>query len=206
MGDGLTKPELLQALKEAGYASSAEQLKTYRREGVLWAPRRVWTPGCAGSESRYPDGTLQQLITVREYNERERRYDHLRLNLWWDGHHVETDHIRRTLARFLEDGVADLRVIADKHPDDPVGAAEEVVTHLRGERFTDHRVGKLMLRRLGGTKRTCGRSRTPLRVGVRWGADLGLPVSTSRCRPAAAGADRARNGISARADRGTLRR
>jgi hypothetical protein len=149
MDDGLTLNELRQAAKDAGYPQPDGQVKTYHQQGLIQRPKQVWRPGEPGSDSVYPPGTLAQLIAVSERHAVERRYDELRLNVWWDGYWVEPSKLRATLSALLDDAVGDIRVLRRQHPD-PFDAADALIAEARRQGEGEHPFFKLVLKRLGG--------------------------------------------------------
>src|SRR2546423_125292 len=108
---GLTPKALLEAARLEGYRVSNDQRKRWAREGLLPHPVQDHVRGIRGSESRYPPGTLEQLVAVARLHRSERRFDELRLDLWWEGYWVEPDRLRASLAGLLDDAVAEFREI-----------------------------------------------------------------------------------------------
>jgi hypothetical protein len=86
---------------------SSEQLKRWRREGLLPRPEQIHVPGVRGSQSRYPAGTPSQLRTVLKFKQRYHRLDELRFWLWWEECWVEPTALRSTLAKLLGEELTD---------------------------------------------------------------------------------------------------
>jgi hypothetical protein len=142
MREGLTRRELVAAAKrELVYGVTPDVFKAFREHGLV--PR----PAGRGPTALYPPGTLRQLIAVARLHENERRYDDLRLEVWWDGYWVEPERLRRTLAKILDDGVADLRAIRRQYPD-PFDAAEAALHDTTSAAQPRSPVIRLMLSRM----------------------------------------------------------
>ncbi len=138
----MTGRDLLAAAKRSlGYDISRDVLKSFREEGLV--PR----PEGRGPAAAYPPGTLQQLIAVSRRHTRERRYHELRLEVWWAGHWVQNEKLRLSLAKILDDGVADIRQAHEQNPS-PFDAAEAIMSEMGRPSKSRSPVTRLLLTRV----------------------------------------------------------
>ncbi len=99
----LSRASLLAAAARAGCRLTPDRLKRWQRAGLVpRADDQVHIPGQAGSVSRYPPGTLRQVIEVCRRLEEEHRLAEVGLDLWWDGFWVEPSALRESLKATLD--------------------------------------------------------------------------------------------------------
>jgi hypothetical protein len=73
-------------------------------------------------------------LLVRRLHEDERRFDPLRVLVWWNSGWVDPELLRRSIERRLEQaGLRDVRQLLDRYPD-PIDAADHLLDQLRGSK------------------------------------------------------------------------
>ncbi|HXP36324.1 MAG TPA: hypothetical protein VN817_01030 [Solirubrobacteraceae bacterium] len=94
---------MLATVERAGEARpTGEQLKRWRRAGLLPRPRLEHHIGLRGSASWYPAWAAEQLLAVVRFHRSTHRLGELCTLLWWEGHWVDPLMLRRALIAPLE--------------------------------------------------------------------------------------------------------
>jgi hypothetical protein len=133
MSDRLDESALLEAFSKAGDPPpSSDQLKRWRRAGLLPRPEVEHLPGVRGSRATYPAWTVGQLAALVRLHRSTRRLQDLVLAIWWEGHWVEPRALREALSSPLERISLEVRV-ARGEASDPYEAADAIVAVARQE-------------------------------------------------------------------------
>lgn len=138
---------LMRQVAHAGVEVSADQLKRWRRGGLVPRPRQEHARGLRGSRSWYPPWTADQLEAVARLHQTAHRLDELRVDVWWAELWVEPRAVRASLVSLLDRTSAKARAIRGEHRD-ASEAADAIVsaTNLKSDASAAVR---LMRRRLG---------------------------------------------------------
>jgi hypothetical protein len=146
----ITEAAMLDAVERAGETPpTSDQLKRWRRAGLLPRPRLEHRSGVRGSQSWYPAWAAEQLLAIVRLHDSNHRLGELCTALWWEGRWVDPPMLRNALIAPLErfsreaekarGGEMDPHEAADtilkKMPDD--GKPSELVALIRG-RLTGH--------------------------------------------------------------------
>lgn len=134
--DRLTEQQLLAEARRKGVTVSPRQLKRWRLAGLVQKPKRSPRRGVAGSSSSYPPGALDQLVAVATKHAQERRLKRLIVDLWWDGHWVDRDALRRALADAHSKLLHEVEELRHNAPD-AVTAAEDLVERITASHHSD---------------------------------------------------------------------
>jgi hypothetical protein len=123
----ITETAMLAAVAHAGEAPpTSDQLKRWRRAGLLPRPRLVHQGGLRGSQSLYPTWAAEQLLAIVNVHRSTHRLGDLRSALWWDGYWVEPSALRETLITPLERFSNDA-LKARRGEEDPYEAADAIL-------------------------------------------------------------------------------
>jgi hypothetical protein len=141
----IAEAAMLDAVERVGETPpTSDQLKRWRRAGLLPRPRIGHKAGLRGSQSWYPAWAAEQLVAIVRLHRSNHRLAELSTALWWEGRCVDPPMLRRALIAPLERfsseaekaraGEKDPYEAADTMlkamPDD--GKPSELVTLLRG--------------------------------------------------------------------------
>ena len=145
---GVTRAELLAAAHREGVEVSADQLKRWRRAGLVPRPTVEHVAGVRGSRALYPEWAIEQLVIVERLHRSTRRLNALRVAVWWEGHWVEPDALRSALIAPLD------RLSAQAHKlttgtKDPPTAADAIVDAMKIEQASSQ-VTSMLRKRVGG--------------------------------------------------------
>jgi hypothetical protein len=119
-------------LARAGKSVSEHQLKRWRGAGLIPRPRVVHMRGVRGSRAFYPAWAVEQLIAVARLHRAVHGLDELVIALWWEGHWVQTEALRRALIEPLELLSDDVRV-ARGGEQDPYEAADLLISSMKDD-------------------------------------------------------------------------
>ena len=144
--DEIDEPTLLAAAARAGEAVTGDQLKRWRRAGLMPRPRTAHVRGLRGSRAWYPDWAIEQLIAVARLHRSMRRLNDLTVVVWFDGHWIERTALRKALAAVLERVSSKVQRARAGH-DDPYSAADAILERPTGGPRSP--IVDLMSRRLG---------------------------------------------------------
>jgi len=140
-----TETAMLHTVELAGEAPpTSDQLKRWRRAGLLPRPRLEHQAGVRGSHASYPAWAAEQLLAIVRLHRSNHRLGELSTALWWEGRWVDPPMLRKALIAPLErfsreaekarGGETDPHEAADTilkaMPDD--GKPSELVTLMRG--------------------------------------------------------------------------
>jgi hypothetical protein len=126
----LTEAQLLAQVERSGYAVTPHRLKRLRAVGLM--PRPAVRHGVVrGSRSFYPGWAADQLVAVCRVQKRERRFDELRVLVWWEGDWVDPSALREAMSELLAPLARELAQYAEL---DPYDAADELSSELAGGR------------------------------------------------------------------------
>lgn len=139
----LTEPQLLAQVERSGCVVTSHRLKRLRAVGLMPRPL-VRHGGVRGSRSFYPAWAADQLVIVCRVQERERRFDELRVLVWWEGGWVESSRLRAAMRELLAPMARELAPYAHL---DPYDAADELSSQLARGRSRSA-TGKLLRHRL----------------------------------------------------------
>jgi hypothetical protein len=99
----ITEAALLDAAKHAGETPpTSDQLKRWRRAGLLPRPRLEHRAGVRGSQSMYPAWAADQLLAIVRLHSSNHRLGELSTALWWEGRWVDPPMLREALITPLE--------------------------------------------------------------------------------------------------------
>ena len=123
-----------------GYGVTPLQLARWHRAGLLPKPRQHPLGRGRGTETRYPPGTLLQVVALCRLREEERRLDRLAFQLWWEGFSIDVGLVRAHLV-----GVASRfdREVQELHPELPLTCPQSPVEGLFRRTFGKRRVEAL---------------------------------------------------------------
>jgi hypothetical protein len=94
----ITEAAMLDAVQRAGETPPTnDQLKRWRRAGLLPRPRLEHRPGVRGSRSMYPTSAADQLLAIVRLHRSAHRLGDLSTALWWQGYWVEPTMLREAL-------------------------------------------------------------------------------------------------------------
>jgi hypothetical protein len=128
----------------AGYGVTPLQLARWHRAGLLPKPRQHPLGRGRGTETRYPPGTLLQVVALCRLREEERRLDRLAFQLWWEGFSIDVELVRAHLV-----GVASRfdREVQELHPELPLtrphGPVEGLFRRTLGKHWVEALAGEL---------------------------------------------------------------
>jgi hypothetical protein len=123
----ITEAEMLRAIERAGHAPpTSDQLKRWRRAGLLPRSRLEHRPGLRGSQSLYPSWTADQLLAIVRLHSSTHRLGELGTILWWEGGWVDPTILRDALSAPLE-RFADETAKAREGETDPNEAADLIL-------------------------------------------------------------------------------
>jgi hypothetical protein len=142
-----TQAELLAAAVRQGAEVSVDQLKRWRRAGLVPRPTVEHPAGLRGSRAQYPNWAIEQLVIVERLHRSIHRLDALRVAVWWEGHWVQPDALRAALIAPLERISAQARELTDE-AEDPFAAADAIVAAMTIERASS-KITSLLRKRLG---------------------------------------------------------
>jgi hypothetical protein len=110
--DGETLSAILAAALAAGFDVTADQLRRWHRTGLLPRPEQVGLGRPRIGERRgeqergstvvYPVGTTAQLLALCALRGKHKKLDRLGWPLWWRGYDVAERHVRKPLARVVD--------------------------------------------------------------------------------------------------------
>ncbi len=126
MDDEIDEQMLLRRALAGGTEVTSDQLKRWRRAGLVPRPRQEHRRGRRGSWSRYPAETAGQLISVARLHATTHRLADLVVSAWWEGLWADPGALRRALTARLERMSAQARAVSDQHAD-AFDAADEIV-------------------------------------------------------------------------------
>jgi hypothetical protein len=123
----ITEAEMLDVVELAGEAPpTGDQLKRWRRAGLLPRPRLGHQPGLKGSQSRYPAWAAEQLLAIVRLHRSAHRLGELCTALWWEGRWVDPLVLRKALIAPLE-RFSDEAEKARRGETDPHAAADTIL-------------------------------------------------------------------------------
>jgi hypothetical protein len=143
----LSQAELLAAADRQGAKVSDDQLKRWRKAGLVPRPTVEHVAGIRGSRARYPEWAIEQLVIVERLHRSIHRLDALRVAVWWEGHWVEPDALRASLIAPLDRLSTKARELTDD-AEDPFAAADTIVSAMTIERASSG-ITSLLRKRLG---------------------------------------------------------
>lgn len=133
MLEEIDEAALLMAAQTAGeLPPSSDQLKRWRRAGLIPRPRIVRAPGVRGTQARYPAWAADQLAALLRLHRSTHRLPDLCLALWWEGHWVDSNALRDALAAPLE-RIAQKANKASAGASDPYEAADRILAAIQRE-------------------------------------------------------------------------
>ena len=89
---------MLAAVERAGEKPpTSDQLKRWRRAGLLPRPRLEHRAGLRGSQSLYPAWAAEQLLAIVRRHRSDHRLGELSTALWWEGAWVDPQMLREAL-------------------------------------------------------------------------------------------------------------
>ena len=80
-----TAPDLMEAVKQAGFSISPQQLARWHRAGLVPQPHQRSLGRGKGTRTEYPPGTARQLVALLHLRKRFRHLDDVGSRLWWRG-------------------------------------------------------------------------------------------------------------------------
>lgn len=133
MDEQIEEPALLGAVARAGEtAPTHDQLKRWRRAGLIPRPNVEHSPGVRGSQTWYPEWAAEQLLAVVRAHRSTRRLQDLCLAVWWEGHWVRPSALREALIAPLERLSREARLLRGEESD-PYEAADAIVATVRDD-------------------------------------------------------------------------
>ena len=148
MADEIEESALLAAAARAGETLSSHQLKRWRRAGLIPRPRVIHAAGVRGSSAWYPTWTVEQLLAVARVHRSVHKLEDLLMALWWEGHWVESEALRRALIAPLE-RLSDETRVARGGVEDPYEAADAIMAGMPDD-GAPPAAAALMRKRLSG--------------------------------------------------------
>jgi hypothetical protein len=147
--DEITETAMLAAVERAGATPpSSDQLKRWRRAGLLPRPRLEHRSGVKGSQSWYPAWAADQLIAVVLLHRSTHRLGELCTVLWWEGRWIDPPKLRKALIAPL-DRFSREAVKARRGEQDPYEAADTMLNTMPDDGKPSEMV-KLLRSRLTG--------------------------------------------------------
>jgi hypothetical protein len=125
---GLTRAEIVQAVRSRGLRVTASQVERWHKAGLLPAPRRRSLGRGHGTESRYHPIALAQAAAIAVYRRDIKSLDSIRWALWCFGFDV-TSSVRAYLLGYLKHEVSRLRTALEEFE------AETAADDIRTERL-----------------------------------------------------------------------
>lgn len=116
-------PQLVARARAHRFSVTATQLARWHRSGLLLRPKQVSLGRGRGTQTMYPMGTGDQLVTLCRIRKRKRQLRFAGWKLWWEGFSVAPIHSRGRLAETA--GVMD-RFVGLASSDDEVPSAKAV--------------------------------------------------------------------------------
>jgi hypothetical protein len=133
VSEKIDESALLDAVRRAGEPPpSADQLKRWRRAGLIPRPEVEHSPGVRGSRALYPEWADEQLLAVTRLHRSTHRLRDLCVAVWWEGHWVRPDALRKALIAPLERLSHEARVARGEETD-PYEAADAIVAAMRDD-------------------------------------------------------------------------
>ena len=118
---------MLDAIECVGETSpTSDQLKRWRRAGLLPRPRLEHRAGLRGSQSWYPSWAADQLLAIVRLHRSNHRLGDLCTALWWEGRWVDPSMLRNALIVPLERFSSEAEK-ARGGEEDPYDAAEAIL-------------------------------------------------------------------------------
>ena len=136
----ISEAELIDAAARQGYSVRHDQLRGFRRAGLIPDSKQHWPKRQrAGSVNCYPPLSLDLLLQVCAIHDHaspdyEKRLDIVGFKLWWRGSEFHRPVARRALAWYLDTTWAPLRNLSAEHSD-PYAVADAVDALFRGADF-----------------------------------------------------------------------
>jgi hypothetical protein len=94
----ITEAAMLDTVERAGeMLPTSDQLKRWRRAGLLPRPRVEHRAGVRGSQSWYPEWAADQLLAIVRLHRAVHRLGELSTALWWEGGWVDPQMLREAL-------------------------------------------------------------------------------------------------------------
>ena len=103
-----SQAEVDACLRETGV--TMDQVRRWRREGLLLDVEQAWPEAYHGSEVSYPASTCAQIKAAKELFETKNRVDFVGWELWWRGFPVDERHWRPLLIQAANLGDKALRI------------------------------------------------------------------------------------------------
>jgi hypothetical protein len=101
--DEITEAAMRDGVERAGETPpTSDQLKRWRRAGLLPRPRLEHRAGLRGSQSWYPAWAAEQLLAIVRLHRSRRLLGELSTALWWEGRWVDPQMLREALIAPLE--------------------------------------------------------------------------------------------------------
>jgi hypothetical protein len=99
----ITEAAMLATVERAGETPpTSDQLKRWRRAGLLPRPHLEHRAGVRGSQSWYPGWAAEQLLAILRLHGSNHRLGELGAALWWEGRWVDPQMLRKALIAPLE--------------------------------------------------------------------------------------------------------
>jgi hypothetical protein len=131
MPEEIDEADLLAVVASAGETPpTSEQLKGWRRAGLMPGPRIEHAVGVRGSRALYPAWAAEQLVAAMRLHRSTHRLGDLSVALWWEGHWIEPRALRKVLAAPLERMSRDAEK-ARAGEEDPYESADAVLASLK---------------------------------------------------------------------------
>lgn len=131
MPEEIDEADLLAMVTSAGETPpTSDQLKGWRRAGLMPGPRIEHAAGVRGSRALYPAWAAKQLVAVTRLHRSTHRLGDLSVALWWDGHWVESLALRTALSAPLERMSREAEK-ARAGEEDPYESADAVLASLK---------------------------------------------------------------------------
>jgi hypothetical protein len=123
----ITEAAMLAAVERAGETPpTSDQLKRWRRAGLLPRPHLEHRAGLRGSQSWYPAWAAEQLLAILRLHRSNHRLGELSTALWWEGLWVDPPILREALIAPLERFSSEAEK-ARGGEEDPYDAAEAIL-------------------------------------------------------------------------------
>jgi hypothetical protein len=147
--DEILERTMLDAVEHAGETSpTGDQLKRWRRAGLLPRPRLEHRPGIRGSRSWYPAWAADQLLAILRLHRSTHKLMELCTALWWEGHWVDPLALREALTTPLEH-FSNEALAARAGVEDPYEAADAILNAMT-DNGKPSEIVKLLRTRLSG--------------------------------------------------------
>lgn len=137
-----TAEQVIAHAANAGFTVSRHQLERWQGNGLIPRPHQKGLGQGRGTQTLYPEGTAQHVLTLCHISEQHRSLERRGWELWWQGFSVEERYWRPMLQLVAE--MFDRRKVDLLNPDD---AVSDQITDVIGG-FSTARMNSRLLRQM----------------------------------------------------------